>query len=158
SGQKLQLRLFERPGAPAGEGVELLCADFAARQSLVCRETDAERAVARIAEFAAGRDSGPPLSAPLVVVCTDGPPDRCCGKLGRTLVQALRGQVEVAEVSHLGGHRLAANCLVLPSGRLYGRVTAADVSGLVDAVLHDRVYLPCYRGQTGLTELAQVAE
>ena len=26
----------------------------------------------------------------------------------------------MAEASHLGGHRLAPNCLVLPSGRLYG--------------------------------------
>jgi hypothetical protein len=73
-------------------------------------------------------------------------------------VAALRGSVAVAEASHLGGHRLAPNCLVLPTGHLYGRVGPADVPALLDAVRHGTVYPPCYRGQSGLDELSQVAE
>ena len=64
----------------------------------------------------------------------------------------------MAEVSHIGGHRLAANCLALPSGRLYGRLSVLDVPALAESIRHDRVYLPRYRGQSGLTELEQVAE
>jgi hypothetical protein len=158
AGRKLQLRLFERAGARGDSGVEVVCADFAAARTLARRAPDAERAAEAIAAFVAGERSGPPLAAPLVLVCTDGRHDRCCGKLGRSLVSALRGAFDVAESSHLGGHRLAANCLVLPSGRLYGRVTPADVPALVEAIRHDSVYLPCYRGQSGLGELEQVAE
>ena len=158
SGRKLQLRVFARVGAPAQPGVEVVCADFASGRSLVRSEPDAERAARTIAAFVAGVDPGPSLTAPLVLVCTDGRHDRCCGKLGSSLVLALRDWIDVAEVSHLGGHRLAANCLVLPSGRLYGRVGAADVPALVETARHGGVYLPCYRGKSGLDELAQVAE
>ncbi|MFI5315229.1 MAG: sucrase ferredoxin [Myxococcota bacterium] len=158
AGRKLQLRVFERVGARADAGVEVICADFAAGRTLVRREADAERAAAAIAAFVAGNVFGPALAAPLVLVCTDGRHDRCCGKLGRSLAEALRGAVDVAEASHLGGHRLAANCLVLPSGRLYGRVTGADVPALLEAVRGDGVHLPCYRGRSGLGELEQVAE
>jgi hypothetical protein len=158
AGRKLQLRLFERAGAGADSRVEVICADFASARTSLHRAADAERAAEAIARFVEGDSPGPALEAPLVLVCTDGRHDRCCGKLGRSLVSALRGAVDVAEASHLGGHRLAANCLVLPSGRLYGRVTPADVPALLDAVRHDSVYLPCYRGQSGLAELEQVAE
>jgi hypothetical protein len=157
SGKKLQLRLFARGGAPQ-PGVEVLCADFANGVTLARREADAEGAVRVIADFLAGKARGPVIAAPLALVCTDGRHDRCCGKLGQSLLVALRGSLDVAESSHLGGHRLAANCLVLPSGRLYGRVRAADVAPLVEAIRHGNVYLPCYRGQSGLEEAAQVAE
>lgn len=158
TGRKLQLRLFERPGDPGAAGVEVLCADFAARRSLQLRVADAEAGARAVAEFMRGGQPGPALAGPLALVCTDGRHDRCCGKLGRSLAAALRGSVDVAEASHLGGHRLAANCLLLPSGRLYGRVTAADVRGLVAATVRGEAYLPCYRGRTGLSELEQVAE
>jgi len=157
-GRKLQLRLFDRAGDGGGGGVEVLCADFAAGRSLQLRVADADAGARAIAEFLRGHDAGPALAGPLALVCTDGRHDRCCGKLGRSLAAALRGSLAVAEASHLGGHRLAANCLMLPSGRLYGRVTAADVPGLVAATLRGEAYLRCYRGRTGLSELEQVAE
>ena len=158
AGRRLQLRLFERVGPRPVAGVELVCADFATGRTLALTASDPEAAAAAIAGFAAGETVGLPLEAPLVLVCTDGRHDRCCGKLGRSLAAALRGEIDVAESSHLGGHRLAPNCLVLPSGRLYGRVTAGDVPELLEAIRHDRVYAPCYRGRSGLGELEQVAE
>jgi hypothetical protein len=113
-----------------------------------------------VSAFLAGDAHAPPLDSALALVCTDGKHDACCGKLGRSLVAALRadGRVEAAEVSHIGGHRLAANCLALPSGRLYGRVGALDAPALAESIRHDRVLLRCYRGQSGLSELEQVQE
>jgi hypothetical protein len=158
AGHRLQLRLMQRDGAAATDRVEVVCADFARGRSAHLRDVPAGGAAAAIEAFLAGEVPGEPLRAPLVLICTDGRHDRCCGKLGRSLLAALRGSVDVAESSHLGGHRLAPNCLALPSGRLYGRVGEADVPGLLAALRQDRVYLPCYRGRTGLSELAQVAE
>jgi len=160
SGQKLQLRLFQRAGFVSTDLLEIVCADFGARRTAHSRSVPAEASAKTIADFLAGETSGPPLEAPLALVCTDGKHDACCGKLGRSLVAALRadGRVDAVEVSHLGGHRLAANCLALPSGRLYGRLGVLDVPALAEAIRHDRVYLPRYRGQSGLGELEQVAE
>jgi len=158
SGRKLQLRLFQRVDPPARAGVEIVCADFAAGRTLALEAPGADAAAEAIAACAAGERAGPPLAAPLVLVCTDGRHDRCCGKLGRSLVSALRGAIDVVESSHLGGHRLAPNCLVLPSGRLYGRVTEGDVPELLAAIRADRVYASCHRGRSGLSELEQVAE
>jgi hypothetical protein len=113
-----------------------------------------------MSRFLAGDDAAPPLERPVLLVCTDGKHDLCCGKLGRSILAALRadGRIDAVEASHLGGHRLAANCLALPGGELYGRVGSADVPALVESVRHGRVYPPRYRGRTGLDELAQVAE
>lgn len=160
SGQKLQLRLFQRAGGAKTDRVELICADFAAKRTAQLRDLPLEGVADSVGDFLAGRGAATPLENPLLLVCTDGKHDQCCGKLGRMLVSALRsdGRLDVAEVSHLGGHRLAANCLALPSGELYGRVSAGDARALVDSLRHGRVYLPCYRGRTGLDECAQVAE
>jgi hypothetical protein len=160
AGQKLQLRLFQRAGAVATSDLEIVCADFATRRTAHHRGVPAEFSGEVIAAFLAGDPHAPPLEAPLALVCTDGKHDACCGKLGRSLVAALRadGRVDAVEVSHVGGHRLAANCLALPSGRLYGRLGVIDVPALAESIRHDRVYLPRYRGQSGLGELEQVAE
>lgn len=159
AGRRLQLRLMQGDGAAATDRLEVVCADFAHGRSAWLRDVPAGDAAELIQAFLTGdAEPGEPLRAPFVLVCTDGRHDRCCGKLGRSLAAALKGAVELRESSHLGGHRLAPNCLVVPSGRLYGRVGPADAPELLDAVRHDRVYLPCYRGRTGLSEVEQVAE
>ncbi len=159
-GHALQLRLFQRGGAVATDELEIVCADFVGRRSAHHRAVPAVHCAELIAAFLAGDTYAPPLEAPVALVCTDGKHDACCGKLGRSLVSALRadGRVDAVEVSHIGGHRLAANCLALPSGRLYGRLGVLDAPALAESIRHARVYLPRYRGQSGLGELEQVAE
>ena len=158
-GKRVQLRLFQRAASAGTERVELVCADFAARRSARLPDLDPVEACERIAAFAAGERIGPELAQPLVLVCTDGKHDACCGKHGRSLFLALRSAgVDAVEASHLGGHRLAANALVLPTGELYGRVEAGDVPQLVESLRHGRVYGRCYRGRSGLSETAQLAE
>ena len=70
--------------------------------------------------------SGALVTHPLILVCTHGSRDRCCGVLGGATFAALHKiQPEwVWQVSHLGGHRFAPTLLSLPSGELYGRITA----------------------------------
>jgi hypothetical protein len=159
-GHKLQLRLFQRVGVVSTDALEVVCVDFGARRSAHHRDVPAQHCAELISAFLAGDANAPPLEAPLALVCTDGKHDSCCGKLGRSLVSALRAdaRVEAVEVSHIGGHRLAANCLALPSGRLYGRLGVLDAPALAESIRHDRVYSRCYRGQSGLGELEQVAE
>lgn len=129
--------------------------------------------------------SWPTLRAhePILLVCTNGQRDQCCAVRGRRVAAA---EMEVAapdhstpgdpgarqtralfiriwESSHLGGHRFAPTALVLPFGRVFGRlepthvaqILAAADSGLMPAELlsdrHDR-------GFTRLEPAAQVAE
>jgi len=126
-----------------------------------------ERIAPGLAEWLAG-GAAPAGSEPLgreLFVCTDGRHDRCCAVHGRPVHSALAAEVArraaavgVSEVSHLGGHRFAANCLALPAGHLYGRVEPGDATALVDALLADRVLAARCRGRLGASELEQVAE
>lgn len=117
-----------------------------------------------LTDFVAGRqDLGTLQPQPTsLFVCTHGVHDRCCAKFGFAAFKALRAvepsDIDVWEVTHLGGCRLAGGALSLPSRRKYGRIMPKDAAELLDAELADRPYLPCYRGRGGLTPLEQVAE
>ena len=50
--------------------------------------------------------------------------------------------------SHLGGHRFAANVLVLPAGILLGRVLPADALRVAGDLAVGRIPLEHYRGRT----------
>ncbi len=73
---------------------------------------------------------GERVSAPLLLVCTNGRRDVCCALRGRPIAAALadRHGEAVWESTHLGGHRFAPTTVLLPTGYAYGRldVAAAD--------------------------------
>jgi hypothetical protein len=97
-----------------------------------------------------------------VLVCTHGRRDRCCGALGAELAMDLRsstmvGKEEVAPIqtrvwraSHVGGHRFAANIIVLPEATAWAYADA----DLVDRVVNRRGMAADvagrYRGCAGL--------
>jgi hypothetical protein len=94
-----------------------------------------------------------PATEPLYLVCTNSKRDTCCALRGRPVAAALEAlrPGRVWECSHLGGHRFAANVLVLPHGLLYGRllpfaaeefVAAAEAGEVVGALLRGRIGLP----------------
>jgi len=181
AGHKLALRVFQRSArtrpAPLAsdslraperllDAVEIV-AFRAGGTSFRAADVPLEHAAPALAEWLA-TGASPVGSEPLgpeLFVCTDGRHDRCCAVHGRPVHAALAAEIarrgatlRVAEVSHIGGHRFAANVLALPSGALYGRVEPADAPALVDAVLTGRVLAARWRGRLGTPELAQVAE
>lgn len=76
-----------------------------------------------------------PMSTPMYLVCTHGSRDACCAIAGRPVAEALQSLRPEAtwECSHVGGHRFAANVVVLPYGLVYGAVTPADTAEIVAA-------------------------
>lgn len=103
---------------------------------------------------------GEPASMPVVLVCTHGQRDSCCGRRGFPLYDALRNQpsLDVWQCSHIGGDRFAANAVVLPWGLYYGPVEARDAGALAGSVLRDEILLPSFRGRSSLPHWAQAAE
>jgi hypothetical protein len=109
------------------------------------------------AEFAA--ISGP-AAKPVVLICTQGRHDVCCAIEGRPVAAAAAAddRVDAWECSHLGGDRFAANLLHLPSGLLFGGLTAQTTPAVLDAVTSGRVLLEHFRGRYGDAAVGQAAQ
>ena len=107
------------------------------------------------------------VAQPHYFVCTNGQRDRCCARFGLPAYHRLRELVgeRAWQVTHLGGHRFAPNVLVLPQGRLYGRLHSQGgddgpdaIAGFVAEMEAGRLALPYLRGRTCLPKPAQAAE
>ena len=87
--------------------------------------------------------------------------DACCALRGSAVFGALAADLESDSLwlsSHQGGHRFAANVLVLPSGIQLGRVAPEDASRVVGDALAGRIPLDHYRGRTAYSAREQAAE
>jgi hypothetical protein len=122
-------------------------------------------ALARDGASAVIDDSGPAIvpvatTLPLVLVCTHGQRDSCCGRRGFPLYDALRVRhdLDVWQCSHIGGDRFAANAVVLPWGLYYGPVEPHESDALADSILHEEILIRAYRGRSSMPRLAQAAE
>lgn len=93
------------------------------------------------------------------LVCTNGARDPCCAVRGAAVVTALaRAGRDVWECSHLGGHRFAANVLVLPDALCFGYLDARSADELARELEAGRLPLDHLRGRTTLAPEAQAAE
>ncbi|ABC30206.1 uncharacterized protein conserved in bacteria containing thioredoxin-like domain [Hahella chejuensis KCTC 2396] len=105
-----------------------------------------------------------PAPAKVVLCCTHGVKDKCCAKFGvagfKALEQAAQNfpGVEVWQSSHLGGCRFAATALVFPDMRKYGRIEPERARPLLESEMDNLPYLPCFRGDSTLTPIQQIAE
>ncbi|MGN6185670.1 MAG: sucrase ferredoxin [Thermoanaerobaculia bacterium] len=110
--------------------------------------------------FASMLDELQPPKQPIVLVCTHGQHDSCCGRRGYPLFDALqrREDLDVWQCSHIGGDRFAANALVLPWGLYYGPVESRDANVLADTIARNEIFLPGYRGRSSLSRPVQAAE
>jgi hypothetical protein len=137
-------------------------------RAFVVRAEEAEAEVRRLT-FAdhselAGADFdglGERVETQLVLVCGHGSRDACCALGGTAVFGALEGRLGEEELwisSHHGGHRFAANVLVLPSGLHFGRVEPRAAPFLVARALAGRIELDSYRGRTCYEPDVQAAE
>lgn len=104
---------------------------------------------------------GRPVGSSLVLVCGHGTRDACCSLRGTAVYRALVDQLDEEQLwlsSHQGGHRFAANVLVLPAGVQLGRVTPADSVAVVERALSGRIDLEHYRGRGVYPARVQAAE
>jgi len=94
------------------------------------------------------------------LVCTNGARDPCCARLGPSVAAALeRARPGRAyECSHLGGHRFAANLLVLPDGLCFGRLGVRSALALVEDLDAGRLPLEHFRGRSSYAPEQQAAE
>ncbi|MGH3127420.1 MAG: sucrase ferredoxin [Gaiellaceae bacterium] len=149
-----RLLFIRRPGSTAEH-----------RTAFVVHASDHEPLVRRLEltdadGFDPARD-GDQVSSPLVLVCGHGTRDACCALRGSAVFGALREIVPPDALwlsSHQGGHRFAANVLVLPAGIQLGRITPADARDLVSDALQGRIALEHYRGRVAYTPREQAAE
>lgn len=96
---------------------------------------------------------------PLFLVCTHGKRDACCAEFGRPVLRALDAAGEdVWECTHIGGDRFAANLVCFPHAVYYGHLSASSALAATRAHRLGRVYLPNYRGRSGVLAPVQVAE
>lgn len=97
---------------------------------------------------------------PLVLVCTHGRRDRCCGRAGLPVYERLcqAAGMPIWQVSHVGGHRFAANVIALPHGIYHGRVTPENAVAAIDAYRRGELHLETYRGRACYAKPVQAAE
>lgn len=99
---------------------------------------------------------------PLLLVCTHGSRDRCCGSLGYPLAEAVRAEagdwLEVLETSHIGGHRYAPTALSVNQWRCYGDMRVEEAPAFVRHLRAGTVLPGRHRGACWLDEKEQVAE
>ena len=113
-------------------------------------------------ELAAGitPSFGSPTGEPVFLVCTHAKRSACCARFGAPLAQALaaRHPGQVWETTHVGGHRFAANLVILPHGLYYGPVGVDAATAAISAYQRGAVAPGRYRGRAGAAEAVQEAE
>ncbi len=96
----------------------------------------------------------------LVLVCTHGAHDGCCAAAGGEIYRELSGKEGVSawRTTHVGGHRFAANLVMLPEGIYYGRVNGENLGDVVSSHLRGEIFLDCYRGRSCFSQTSQVSD
>ena len=103
---------------------------------------------------------GRPASEPVFLVCGHAQRNACCARLGVPLARQLAARYpgQVFQTTHVGGHRFAANLVILPHGLYYGPVGLAEATAAISAYQHGAVTPARYRGRAGQPQPIQQAE
>jgi hypothetical protein len=160
-----RLQLIRKAGRRV-EGIVLYVASSAPRSSWLLRFDLGSWAELERVDFEALLEQGQAAGAtretePLYLVCTHGKRDPCCAKWGVPLYESVASLEPDRSwhTSHVGGHRFAANLVVLPYGLSYGRLGPDDAAPLVDAHRRGELYDPSrLRGRTCFDGAEQAAE
>jgi Sucrase/ferredoxin-like len=95
----------------------------------------------------------------VALVCTNAKRDQCCARRGRPVAAALADATswDTWECSHLGGHRFAANVLLLPSGEMFGELDPDLAVTVLAAFDEGEILLSHHRGRCGQRAMVQAA-
>jgi hypothetical protein len=94
------------------------------------------------------------------LVCTHAQRNACCARFGGPLATQLAARYpgQVFQTTHVGGHRFAANLVILPHGLYYGPVGVDLAVSAIGAYQRGTVAAGRYRGRAGQPKAAQEAE
>ncbi len=103
---------------------------------------------------------GSVVGEPVFLVCTHAQRSACCARWGGPLAQALAARYpgQVFQTTHVGGHRFAANLVILPHGLYYGPVGLDGAVAAIGAYQRGMVSPVRYRGRAGQPKAMQEAE
>jgi len=103
---------------------------------------------------------GSAVTEPVFLVCGHAQRNACCARFGGPLGQALAARYpgRVFQTTHVGGHRFAANLVILPHGLYYGPVGLAEATAAIGAYERGAVTVARYRGRAGQPRPTQQAE
>jgi hypothetical protein len=103
---------------------------------------------------------GSVVGEPVFLVCTHAQRSACCARWGGPLAQALAARYpgQVYQTTHVGGHRFAANLVILPHGLCYGPVGLDGAVTAIGAYERGTVEPARYRGRAGQPKATQQAE
>jgi hypothetical protein len=141
-------------GWTAGSGPWLRCGELAAGSAGLSELELKELSTGTPLTF------GRPADEPVFLVCAHGRRNACCARFGAPLAQALvmRHPGQVWETTHVGGHRFAANLVILPHGLYYGPVGVAEATAAISAYARGTIMPERYRGRAGQPKGIQEAE
>ncbi len=160
----VRVQLIRRPGRRAALGEErtVLAGWTAGDEPWLRRGVVGSSVELDVAALSAGRavSFGSPAAEPVFLVCVHAKRNACCARFGVPLAQALaeRYPGQVWETTHVGGHRYAANLVLLPHGLYYGPVDVPLAAAAIDAYQHGVTAPDRYRGRAGQPRAAQEAE
>jgi len=163
----VRVQLIRRPGRRQVGDARAVFLGWTAGSEPFLRHTEVSASAPELAErdlkeLAAGNmpSFGAAWDDPVFLVCTHGKRNVCCARLGVPLAQALaaRHPGPVWETTHVGGHRFAANLVLMPHGLYYGPVTVGLAAAAIDAYQRGSVVADLYRGRAGQPRADQKAE
>jgi hypothetical protein len=163
----LRVQMIRRPGRRQVGDVRTVFVGWTAGREPFLRRAEVSASSPELAErdlkeLAAGivPSFGVACDDPVFLVCTHGKRSACCARFGAPLAQALaaRHPGQVWETTHVGGHRFAANLVILPHGLYYGPVGPVEATAAIGAYQRGAVAVDRYRGRAGQPRAVQEAE
>ncbi|MGH3283111.1 MAG: sucrase ferredoxin [Streptosporangiaceae bacterium] len=158
----IRVQMIRRPGRRIPEARGVYAGWTAGAEPWLRRASRDSLAGLDLEKLAAGSATGfgSVVGEPVFLVCTHAQRNACCARLGGPLVQALAARYpgQVFQTTHVGGHRFAANLVILPHGLYYGPVGVAEATAAIDAYQHGAVTAGRYRGRAGQPRPTQEAE
>ncbi len=100
------------------------------------------------------------LTAPVMLVCTQGSHDVCCGAEGARFAAAAAERfvdLPIYRVSHTGGHRFAPTAMTLPDGRMWANLDLDVLGEVLDGDFPRDHCRGWWGAETGFAQVAELA-